>query len=53
MKMSNKAAWINSKGEAIKVCDAEMPTPGPGQLVIKVYYSHVFVCLETTNHAAV
>ncbi|KFZ25518.1 hypothetical protein V502_00010 [Pseudogymnoascus sp. VKM F-4520 (FW-2644)] len=33
--MSNKAAWINSKGEAIKICDAEIPTPGPGQLVIE------------------
>jgi hypothetical protein len=40
--MSNEAAWINSKGEAIKICPAEMPTPRVGQLVIEVYVSLLF-----------
>ena len=43
--MSNQAAWINSKGEAIKIGPAEMPTPGPGQLVIEVYSSLLFSVL--------
>jgi hypothetical protein len=37
--MSNQAAWINSKGAAIHIGPAEMPSPGPGQLVIEVYVS--------------
>ncbi len=45
--MNNQAAWINSKGEEIKIGPAEMPTPGPGQLVIEVYFSHEFICLKT------
>jgi len=37
--MSNQAAWIPSKGEAIKIGPAEMPTPGAGQLIIEVCLS--------------
>ncbi|KAE9364642.1 GroES-like protein [Stipitochalara longipes BDJ] len=35
MSTSNEAAWIPSKGAAIQVAPAEMPTPGPGELVIE------------------
>ncbi|KAH6670658.1 chaperonin 10-like protein [Halenospora varia] len=33
--MSNQGAWINSKGEAPKLAPADIPSPGPGQLVIE------------------
>ncbi|PMD52739.1 GroES-like protein [Hyaloscypha bicolor E] len=33
--MSNQAAWIPSKGAAIEIGHAEMPIPGPGELVIE------------------
>ena len=45
--MSNQAAWINSKGEAIQIGPAEMPSPGPGQLIIEVYFSLLFIRLKT------
>jgi hypothetical protein len=37
--MSNQAAWIPSKGAAIEIGHAEMPIPGPGELVIEVLYT--------------
>jgi len=37
--MSNQAAWIPSKGAAIEIGHAEMPIPGPGELVIEVPYT--------------
>jgi len=37
--MGNQAAWIPSKGAAIEIGHAEMPIPGPGELVIEVPYT--------------
>ena len=34
--MNNQAAWINSKGQAIEIGPAEVPTPGQEELVIEV-----------------
>jgi len=36
--MSNQAAWIDAKGAAIQVKPAEIPAPGPGELVIEVCF---------------
>jgi hypothetical protein len=42
-KMSNQAAWIPSKGAAIEIGHAEMPIPGPGELVIEVLYTSLHI----------
>jgi NADPH:quinone reductase-like Zn-dependent oxidoreductase len=31
----NQAAWLDKAGTPLRVGDAPMPTPGPGELVIK------------------
>jgi NADPH:quinone reductase-like Zn-dependent oxidoreductase len=31
----NKAAWIDAKGTNLRVGDAPMPSPGPGEIVIR------------------
>lgn len=33
--MASKAAWHNAEGAPFKVGEASIPTPGPGQLVMK------------------
>lgn len=31
----NQAAWLDAKATRLRVGDAPMPTPGPGEVVIK------------------
>jgi NADPH:quinone reductase-like Zn-dependent oxidoreductase len=32
---ANKAAWLVKAGSPLEVADAPMPTPGPGEIVVK------------------
>ena len=45
MSPQNQAAWIQSKGEALKVGTAEIPIPSNGEIVIEVF-PHVFKPLQ-------
>ena len=33
--MSNRAAWINQEKASLSVAEAEMPTPGPNEILVK------------------
>lgn len=35
MAPTNQAAWLHKAGEPLQVGDAPMPTPGPGEIVVR------------------
>jgi hypothetical protein len=44
--MANLAAWIPAKGAPLQIGPADIPQPGPGELVIEARFFHYFVRTE-------